>query len=486
MPSTAPDHQPAGGERDLREIAATMDLSLRIGELLLSSGAGAGDVSAAMNNVAWACGLRGFSADVTFTELTMTQQTAAEEPPIVQIRQVRRREVDYGDLTEVDHVIRRLVSGAIDRQDAATRVNRIFSTGHTRPRWAVTAALSVMGAGIALVLGGDWLVVVLAAVAATLVDLLQRRMDRRRLPAFYQQVAGGLLATLIAVAVAATPADVSPSLVISSSIVMLLAGVNFLGAIQDALTGFPLTAGARILEAFLATAGIVAGVSGGIQVGELLDVELGLVEPGAVGFTDLPMMVVGGVVAASAYAFSAYAPVRALVPIAIAAALSLALYATARDQGFGIAWSSALAATLLGLVSYPAARRFRVPALVIVAACITPFLPGLSIYRGLTLLAVQPSSALLAMVTAVAVAIALSSGVILGEYLAQPLAREARRLEGKLAGPRLVGPHTVRTLRGRRRPARRPATSRVIDGRRRPPLTRYSPLAVHVRVCACR
>ena len=255
MSSTAPDHQPAGGERDLREIAATMDLSLRIGELLLSSGAGAGDVSAAMNNVAWACGLRGFSADVTFTELTMTQQTAAEEPPIVQIRQVRRREVDYGDLTEVDHVIRRLVSGAIDRQEAAARVNRIFSTGHTRPRWAVTAALSVMGAGIALVLGGDWLVVVLAAVAAALVDVLQRRMGRRRLPAFYQQVAGGLLATLIAVAVAATPADVSPSLVISSSIVMLLAGVNFLGAIQDALTGFPLTAGARILEAFLATAG---------------------------------------------------------------------------------------------------------------------------------------------------------------------------------------------------------------------------------------
>jgi len=35
-----------------------MDLALRIGELLLSSGAGASDVSAAMNNVARSCGLR--------------------------------------------------------------------------------------------------------------------------------------------------------------------------------------------------------------------------------------------------------------------------------------------------------------------------------------------------------------------------------------------------------------------------------------------
>ena len=40
----------------------------------------------------------------------------------------------------------------------------------------------------------------------------------------------------------------------------------------------------------------------------------------------------------------------------------------------------------------------------------------------------------------VSVAIALASGVILGEYVAQPVKREARKLEDRLAGPRLVGP----------------------------------------------
>jgi uncharacterized membrane protein YjjB (DUF3815 family) len=91
----------------------------------------------------------------------------------------------------------------------------------------------------------------------------------------------------------------------------------------------------------------------------------------------------------------------------------------------------------------------------VVAACITPFLPGLSIYRGLTLLATDAASALLAMVTAVAIALGLSSGAILGEYLAQPVRREARRLESKLAGPRLVGPHTVLGASGTRRRQRR-------------------------------
>ncbi len=54
------------------EIYKTMDLALRIGELLLSAGAGAADVSAQMDNVARACGLRRFSTDVTFTELAMS------------------------------------------------------------------------------------------------------------------------------------------------------------------------------------------------------------------------------------------------------------------------------------------------------------------------------------------------------------------------------------------------------------------------------
>jgi uncharacterized membrane protein YjjP (DUF1212 family) len=459
-PDPEPVGSPAPGDRDIREITAIMSLSLRIGELLLSSGAGASDVSAAMRNVAWACGLRGFTADVMFTQLTMSQQSSPEEPALVQFRQVRYREVDYGDLTDVDHLIRALLAGTIDRVEATHLLNRISSTGHPRPRWSVTVALGVMGGGVGMVLGGNWLVVAVAAAAAMLVDALQRQMGRRRLPTFYQQVAGGLLATLIAVGVAATPADVSPSLVVSTSIVMLLAGVNFLGAVQDALTGFPVTAGARILEAFLATAGIAAGVSGGLKAADLLGVDLGPLHPGAYSTTHLPVMVLGGAIAAAAYSFSAYAPSRSLVPIAAVAAVAVAVYVGALNREFGVAWSSALAALLLGLISYPVAARWRIPTLVVVAAGITPFLPGLSIYRGLSLLATDASAALLAMVTAAAIAIALSSGAILGEYVAQPIRREARRLESKLAGPRLVGPHTVRGVRGLRR---RRATKRVAD-----------------------
>ena len=94
-----------------------------------------------------------------------------------------------------------------------------------------------------------------------------------------------------------------------------------------------------------------------------------------------------------------------------------------------------------------------VPPLVVVVSAVVPMLPGLSIYRGLSLLAQGGSGTspgLLEMITAASVAISLAAGVILGEYVAQPVKREARRLENRLAGPRLVGPSRVRGRRGRR------------------------------------
>jgi uncharacterized membrane protein YjjB (DUF3815 family) len=113
--------------------------------------------------------------------------------------------------------------------------------------------------------------------------------------------------------------------------------------------------------------------------------------------------------------------------------------------------AAGVAAFLVGLVSYGVAGRFRVPPLVVVTSSIVPLLPGLSIYTSLTLLAAENFTGIVAMITAVAVAILLSAGVILGEYVAQPLQREARRLERRLAGPRLVGPIRIRHARRSRR-----------------------------------
>lgn len=416
--------------------------------MLLSNGAGAADVTATMLSVVHACGLRGVTADVMFTQVSLNYQRALDEPTLIQVRHVTRRDIDYEALTMVDHLVRDLVIGRVTRDEARDRLNRLLSTGHRRPRWAITCAWGVMGAGVALVLGADAVVTALAFVAAVLIDRSQRYLQVRRLPFFYQQVFGGFLATLVAVVATGLDVTVEPSQVVTSGIIILLAGIGFMGATQDALTGFPITAAARMLEVVLATAGIIAGVSLGLALGNLLRVGLGQVEPGVVGFAGASVVTFGAALSAAAFAFASYAPLRTLVPVAAIGGMGSAVFSVVNSLEVGRPWASAVAAVLIGSVSYSVAGRVRLPPLVVVIPAIVPLLPGLAIYRGLALLS-EGEVGMLQIAAAGATAIALAAGVILGQYVAQPLRREARRLETRLSGPRLVGPMRIRAARRR-------------------------------------
>lgn len=455
MPHTnSPDPEPD------RDVYRTLDLALRVGEVLLSNGAGSADVTASMLAVTNACGLRAVTPNVTFTDLSLNYHPGGERFSILQTRTVTHREIDYGDLTAVDALVRDLVAGHTTRDAARKRVVQIASTGHGRPRWTVTVGYGVMGAGVALLLGGMSLVVVFAFLAAAGIDRVQRAMSVRRYPFFYQQVAGGLLASLIGVAVAATDLSVSPARVVTAGVFMLLAGIGTVGAAQDALTGFPLTANARLLEALLATAGIIAGVSGGIAVGDALGVEIASMRTR--GFAPAPagLVLFGAGLAAAAFAYATFTPLRALLPTALLGAVGAGVADLVRLGELGTTWSTAVAAVVIGGLSFGAATRVRVPPLALLVPALLPLLPGLALYRGLVDLSMGDQGR--SLVTAAATAIALASGAILGQYIVQPLRRTNRRVEQRLAGPRLVGP-----LRMAARPVRR-AAARARTGRQRP------------------
>ncbi|GAA4681516.1 threonine/serine ThrE exporter family protein [Nocardioides nanhaiensis] len=445
---------------DPQEVAPTLDLCLRVGEILMSNGAGAADVTATMRSLAFHRGLRGAELDVTFTSLSMSwQDPGTDDPPVVMLRQVKQRDIDYEDLTRVDHLVRDVLADRTTLREARAEAARIASSGHQTARAAITVAWGVMCAGIAIMLGGDPLVVAVASVTAMVIDRLQLAMGRRRLPAFYQQVAGGGVATLMAIGAVTLGLADGLSLMVTANIVMLLSGIGLMGALQDALSGFYVTSSARLLEAMLATAGIIGGVSGGLAVAEIAGIEVGRFVPGRTAALDtLTLMAVGAGVAAAAFAVASYAPWRVVPAIGLIAAGATLLSQAPLLAGFPRAWSVGVAALGIGLVSYGVAGRFRVPPLVVVVSAIVPLLPGLTIYRGLSLLTESSGDfrGVLALVVAASTALALAAGVILGEYLAQPLKREARRLEGRLSGPRLVGPLRERTRTRSRRPGADP------------------------------
>ena len=424
---------------ETRETYQTLDLALRVGELLLSSGAGAADVTATMRALTHHYGLRNVDIDVTFTLLRVNHQDDPDEVPLLLSRNVTTRDIDYDDLTRVHELIGQVLRDEVELTDARARVARISSTGHHLPKWAIVVCHGLVGGGIAVLLDGGVAVTLIAAVASVLVTLLTRSLNRARWPMFYQQIAGGLVATLLALGATKIDPGLSTSSVITANIVMLLSGIGFMGAIQDALSGFYLTSGARIIEALLATAGLIAGVSAGLALAPRLGLAALYIGPGETTLAAPGFVVVGAVVAATAFAFTCYAPWRALPAVAATTLLAHIVYLLVTDPRQSQPWAAACAAIVVGLVSYSMAGRFRVPPLVVVVPALVPMLPGLLIYRGLSYMSAGDVQGILALSNAAATTIALAGGVILGEYATQPLKRNVRRVESRLAGPRLVG-----------------------------------------------
>jgi uncharacterized membrane protein YjjB (DUF3815 family) len=97
---------------------------------------------------------------------------------------------------------------------------------------------------------------------------------------------------------------------------------------------------------------------------------------------------------------------------------------------------------LIGLTGRVVSRRLRMPPLVMAVSGIAPLLPGLTTYRALFTLVVkeEPGLGVGQLLLALGIGGSLAAGVALGEYLARPVTMGLGRLEGRLAGPRLLGP----------------------------------------------
>lgn len=448
-----------------RAVHESADLALRVGEVVLASGAGAADVNATVLAVTRACGLRQVHVDITFNTLTVSYQPGLDDPPQTYIRTVNYRGLDYGSLTAVDDLVDHLVHHTIDRRSARQRIAEIRSAAKPYPRWLVSVASGLVAVGMAILLRGNLLETAVAFVTTVLLDQALRQLARRRIPGFYQQIAGALLATSVALILQSLDVPVRPSIIIAASIVVLLAGVTIVGAVQDALTGYYVTASARTFEAALLTGGVIAGVSLGLTVGLRFGVELGVTTRTVFAVDDLLVSLAGGTLVSVAFALNCYAPLRALLPAGLVGLTAHAVYEPIVAADLGSALGAAVAAIAAGILSFSLAGRFQVPPLVLVVSGIVGLLPGLTIYRGLfQLLTIRDAEGFFLMLTAASIAVGLAAGVLLGEYIAQPLKREARKLETRLAGPRLVGPIRLPNSHERRARKQQLAAERQRNG----------------------
>ncbi|MDA3648524.1 threonine/serine exporter family protein [Saccharopolyspora indica] len=437
---------------DESTVHLVLDLGLRIGEVQMASGAGASDVTATIIAVVNAYGLPHCEVDVIYTSITVSCYRGTEVPPITSLRVVRNRSIDYTRLTDVEKLLRQITANELSASEAYAELDRITTAPHPFPRWVATVAWAGMAASLAVLLGGgggEVMLPVTAAAATALVDRIGRLLNKRALPFFFQQAVGGAVATSIAMTFFALGWLKSPELAVAAGIIVLLSGMTVVGSMQDAITGYNVTAAGRMAELALMSAGLIAGVVlslyiavriGGDTMAMLDATDLGRAQvlPAALS---LSVQVLAGASTSACFALASYAPPRPLLVAGIGGAVAAGMHAVLMLADVHTVLAGAIATTVVGFAGGIIARRLRIPALVIAVSGVAPLLPGLATYRGLYELSVlgSPSGATTLMLAA-AIGLALGAGIVLGEYLAQPVRTRLGRLERRFSGPRLSGP----------------------------------------------
>ncbi|MFE0627202.1 threonine/serine exporter family protein [Streptomyces sp. NPDC058864] len=411
-------------------VPRVLDLTLRIGELLLAGGEGAEDVEAAMLGVAHAYGLGRVEPTVTFTLLGISYQPSLVDAPVTANRTVRRRATDYTRLAAVFRLINDITAADLTLEDAYRRLAEIRRNRHPYPGWLLTAAAGLLaGAASMLVGGGGPLVFAIAALGAMLGDRLAWLCAGRGLPEFYQFVAAAMPAAVMGVLVARFgqhlpgTSTLQASAVITGGLFALIPGRALVAAVQDGLTGFYITASARLLEVMYLFTGIVVGVTlilyAGVSLGAGLNPDQAFR-----AYENPPVQLVAAMVLSLAFAVLLQCERGVLVVAALNGGVAWTVYAALHQERIGIGMSpvaaTAVAAGLVGLFGQVLARYRHASALPYVTAAIGPLLPGSATYFGLLgLTRGHLDQGFTSLTKAAALALAVAIGVNLGGEIAR-------------------------------------------------------------------
>nr|WP_246858176.1 threonine/serine exporter family protein [Corynebacterium sp. sy017] len=428
---------------DPRQVAAVMDLAARIGDILLSSGTSNRDTLAHIRAVTASYGLLYCHVDITLNTITIfTTIGDADLTPVSVFRVVSKMTTDFSKLSEVDRLIRSIHAGATPPDVATKILDELFSSPAKYGFATSTLGWGALGACVSILLGGTALTALVSFFISLCIISLSSWLSRRSLPLFFQNIFGGFIATVPAALTYSIGVrhgiQIIPSHIIAAGIIVMLAGLTLVQALQDGITGAPVTASARFFETFLLTGAIVAGVGAGIQFSELIGITLPPLETIAhTNYATATAKALAGAAASAAFALACYAEISSVIISGMTAlAGSLLYYFILIPAGIGEVTATAIAASVIGLAGGLLARRFLIPPLITAIAGITPMMPGLSIYRGMyTALNEQMLLGFTNMSLALSICCALAAGVVFGEWVARRLKRPPRiNLYGVLSG----------------------------------------------------
>jgi uncharacterized membrane protein YjjP (DUF1212 family) len=430
----------ARGELPSTPEGLAVELAMRAGDLVTSSGASVQDTIVLMRKICHAYGLDRVQIDVTYHVILTSYYPGEGMPPLTVARTVTPTVSNLSKVMEVNDLVVKIEQGmSIAR--AMKEFDRLRKADPPYPGWVAALASGGISMSVQLFYTLDIKILILALLTGILVNRFISLLRSWGLPIFFQQLFGGWL--VIAIAASFTWLNehpnleffgyVSPTTIAVGCIFQLVVGARFVAGVQDAIDGHYVTATARILEVVIMNVGLVVGLLTALEFARRFGIAVYLrtsvLTPGG------PIeQLVAATLTAVLWGIAAYSNARTLIVMACVTLLARATYLLVMvfDTSLVAFDTSIVVASFAGpmvaaFVTVIVVRwRWSAPTFGVLNAMGIPFVPGMLLYLGLLQtvgthsVEPDPSSGFATVGMAIAIALAISAGASLGAFLGRP------------------------------------------------------------------
>lgn len=420
-------------------------LTMTIADQLISMGVAASDVVHMALGITRTYCTRRVHIDVSHTIITLSQDRGIDREPLTVVRTIMAQQTNYQTIQQLQE----LANGIKDRKYTLTaaekRLDTILKNPRHYPTWVSYLAGGGLSAGVSILFSGSIQIILLSFSVGTIISWLLARLGRLGIPTFFiQAIAAGFVTLTAAALTWLVRADyidiishINPTLIVIGGIVLLVAGMMIVGAFQDAIDEYYVTASARILKVVMMTGGIVMGVVIGLSVSKSFGVEF-VASPDRLSLSSIGYQYLGAGIIAASFALGNHARLRGLLLAGAIGVLGYWCMLIATEFPVGQIASYGIAAGIVGFGATAISRAWRIPSMATISSGIVPLVPGLSLYNGLMLI-VQSSpgtndftDGITVLLRALLIAVVIAAGASFGNILGRPMRRKLVQIHNRL------------------------------------------------------
>lgn len=455
-------------------------MATTMADQLLSMGVSANSVVSKVLDVTDTYCKKPVHLDISANVIMVSQLRGIEREPLTLIRPVAPRDINYMTIQSIQNLIFEISKGQHTLDEAEEQLEAIITNPKHFPWWAIMLGNASIVAGVTLMYTSSWQVILTTFCIGIAIDRLLALLIKYAIPPFFRQVIAAASITLIAAGINALAgqgieffADMNPTLLVVGGVVMLVAGLVIVGAVQDAIDEYYVTANARLTKVFMQTIGIVVGILIALYTARKLGIGIS-VSADPLSFNSFDFQVAGAIIASAGYALAGQTRRRAIVGVGIIGGVGLFIMSyIVTHLGISIVPASGVAALFIGAAAAMISRFWRTPSVGIISGAIVPLVPGLTLYTGLMQIIQYPPgtplffNAVGTLFTALALALTIAAGASLGSMVGRPIRQQ-------LASTRNIQPFAV-FMRRQLGPSQGKSLASLALGKLRRPRSRQAP-----------